>query len=286
MDKKLAAAAGATLTSAAFQLSTVIWPDWIKGHKEIVWGLWIVALGCWVWWAVAHYLSIRRGEFAAAALPVPSISAPINVQVNPVFNNNPVQTNQHTVELAPPDRPSEPLKSTLEILKPVFVSMCPVPGLWRPSHSSGSVLGVVAWIHNPTAEEGEIGELVRSARASLAYRKEDGQLSFTIDTAYWLDESAYEIDIRPGMTRGIVLALFPAGMNLPYWFGSENRRRHRVAVSRPGTTLYVSSPKYVNFAVPKEIEISIVSKQRTVRKLTILVGRDPGGSYEFTLGGV
>jgi hypothetical protein len=150
----------------------------------------------------------------------------------------------------------------------------------------GQVLGAVAWVHNPTAEEGETGTLVRSARASLAYRKE-GRLLFTIETAFWLDEAGYEIDLKPGMTRGIVLALFPAGTSVPYWFGSQNHRRDRIAAPRPGRRrmLAASSPQYVNFATPEEIEISIVSKERTVRKVTVFVRRDERSFYDLSLNG-
>jgi hypothetical protein len=66
MDKKFAAAAGATVTSAAFQLSTVVWPDWIKHHTGVVWALWIAACCLWLWWGIAHLIAAR----SAGAKPV------------------------------------------------------------------------------------------------------------------------------------------------------------------------------------------------------------------------
>src|SRR5579863_1301 len=57
MDKKLVAAAGATVTSAAFQLSTVIWPQWIKDHVYLVVGLWALSAALWLWWLVNWLIS-------------------------------------------------------------------------------------------------------------------------------------------------------------------------------------------------------------------------------------
>jgi hypothetical protein len=277
----LIAAVASAMSSAVFQIAILVDDGWIRAHlPPYMPYLYVLCALLWVWWGISYFFARRKEPIVSA----PAVHAPIHVEVKPVFNNNPtfspVQTNQQIAE--PPSDP-EPTRSTLQVLKPVFEQLCPFRGGWHAARP-GEVLGAVAWVHNPTAEEGEIGTLIRDARASLAYRKE-GHLVFTIETAYWLEESGYEIDLKPGMTRGIVLALFPAGTSSPFWFGSQNHRRDRIAAPRPGRMLVASSPQYVNFVIPEEIEISIVSKQRTVRKVTIIVKRDDRLSYELSLGG-
>jgi hypothetical protein len=52
----LIAAVAATVTSAVFQLSLVIWPDVIKQHSVYVIAGWVLAGLLWLWWFVIRLL--------------------------------------------------------------------------------------------------------------------------------------------------------------------------------------------------------------------------------------
>src|ERR1700755_329813 len=52
----LIAAVAATVTSAVFQLSLVIWPDVIKQHSAYVIAGWVLAGLLWLWWFVIRLL--------------------------------------------------------------------------------------------------------------------------------------------------------------------------------------------------------------------------------------
>lgn len=47
--KKRIAAWAVTATSAAFEISLVIWPDVIQHHGRYAFGLWAVAIFLWMW---------------------------------------------------------------------------------------------------------------------------------------------------------------------------------------------------------------------------------------------
>jgi hypothetical protein len=52
----LIAAVAATVTSVAFQLSLVIWPDLIKQHSAYVIAGWVLAGLLWLWWLISRLL--------------------------------------------------------------------------------------------------------------------------------------------------------------------------------------------------------------------------------------
>jgi hypothetical protein len=61
----LIAAWAATVTSAAFQLSLVVWPDLIKQHSSYVIAGWVLAGLLWLWWLINHFLNGSETDIPA-----------------------------------------------------------------------------------------------------------------------------------------------------------------------------------------------------------------------------
>ncbi len=246
------------------------WPDQIRAHPYVV--LALFALG-----ALILVLGFVWPKGTKAGEPQPqspsSIHAPINVQVNPVFNNSPTVTQTASI---PNDRKEQAFQARevrLIVDKPSFHFLHRTHTVWQMAlpGTVEYVLGAVAWIQNEVPEEGKAGKAIDSAIASLTYRGENGTLA-TVATAYWLDEFAHKIGIKIGQRRGILLGTLPGGLAGPLWLTMENPSE-RPFRPRLDAAVLVPSPKVLEltFMRIREIQVSIIEKEITLKRFSVFV---------------
>ncbi|HEY1580140.1 MAG TPA: hypothetical protein VGF82_24000 [Terracidiphilus sp.] len=220
MDKKFTAAAGATVTSAAFQLSTVVWPDWIKHHTGVVWALWAIAAVLWLWWMISHSLTSRHRVETAAAGPVASVNAPVTNQANPVYaptfiNNNNVPTSQ-SPPVPAPFRLDHPLDPNISI-----------PSVYRGVVSHNEHIFKSDTIGLPTVtvlvenREANIGVGIACNLIAIVRFTRDDKPIASIQRAFWIGHLENCINLDIGQSCEVVIGQILHGV----WFYYDNPRQ-------------------------------------------------------------
>jgi hypothetical protein len=230
MDKKFAAAAGATVTSAAFQLSTVVWPDWIKHHTGIVIALWIAAAALWLWWLISHMMTSGHRTEMAAMGPVASINAPITNtnQANPIFSPTFINNN---VPPPAPQPPPTPAPVRLEhLLDPnVTISSLHDRLVSNNNHiftfDMTGLPTLTALVENREADLG-VG-LARNLVAIIRFSRDDRQIA-SIQRAFWMGRIENSIDLDIGQSCELVIGQILKGV----WFYYDNPLQQRLPTRR------------------------------------------------------
>ena len=276
MDKtKAIAGGGAWMIAAALQVVPQTWPNLLHPHP----------------WAVGLFVLIGGVMFAYGAFGNKHHSSTPTNEGNIVGRDNSgrmIAHVEHYHEFEPVAPVIESEKPPLQNLKlsidePTFTLVCWTHISWQraPLGTLGAMMGAVAWVYNPTADEGEVALDIRSAVATLIHRR-DGLTVASISAAYWLGESGYEADFKAGQRRGILLGAFPYGFNSPTWHVVENPRRHQFRPDLRSTP--ITGYKQTECRIPQEIEIAIIENGITLRKFSVLLGTH-GTGYKLSLAG-
>lgn len=208
------------------------------------------------------------------------------------FNNGPlrevVQLEETTLRLPQAEVTAPPRSKQigLQIEKPEFLFLISTRIAWQ-SALPGQInaqLGAIAWIHNPPAEEGETGNAIEGAVAALTYRGENRTLA-NVPTAFWLDHSAHEIDIKIGERRGIVLGVLPGGFTGQLWLAEENTRRTPFRMPRAGGVVNMSASRVSELILIRlrEIDISIIANGITLKRFIVFVENMGEGKWNLAL---
>ena len=206
------------------------------------------------------------------------------------FNNGPLseveQLEETTLRLPQVKTMTDAPPISLQVEKPEFNLLYRTHITWQlaaPGIVEEIVLGAVAWVHNATPEEGEKAKSINSAIASVVYRG-DNRILASVPTAYWLGESANEVDIRIGQRCGILLGILPNGLDGAPWMTLENTRSvpFRPRLDR---TVVGLAPKFTQLvsARIKEIEVSIVAHEVSLNKFSVFIESRGPGKRDLTL---
>jgi hypothetical protein len=206
------------------------------------------------------------------------------------FNNGPLseieQLEETTLRLPQIKAGTVAPPASLHVEKPEFNLLHRTHISWQlaaPGIVGEVVLGAVAWVHNVTPDEGEKAKSIDSAIASVVYRGHNRILA-SVPTAYWLGESANEVDIRVGQRRGILLGILPNGLDGAPWITLENT--HSVPFRpRLDCTVVGLAPKFTQqvSARIEEIEVSIVAHEVSLKKFSVFIESRGPGKRDLTL---
>ncbi len=293
--RKVIAGAGGIMISAAIALFLLHLTPWAEKHSPTVlrWiiGLVVGAACCFLIWVFTKEADTPKE--AQQPFVAPTAIPAITVQVNPIFNNSPTISQTASPVQSIDTQPVLPEKvvagspNCLQVEKPEFLFLHQTRIAFvqaLPGTVGRATLGAIAWVHNPAAEEGEAGSLIRSAVASLTYRGENRTLA-SVPSAYWLNESAYKVDIRIGARCGILLGTLPGGLDGPLWLAAENPRATPFRPQKAGMTMYIARPGWSELILSrlKEIEVSIIADGVTRKKFSVFIEARGPGKRDLTL---
>lgn len=144
----------------------------------------------------------------------PAAHGPIHIEVNPIFNNAPnmsqealpIQSNEQTVNVEDSEPPRakkatwNPQAEAAEVEVLAFNL-----GRWERSPTGSK--GMLVWLVNEPAAQGERAKEFRSIFATLKYR-ENGETLAHVERAYWLDSIGNLVDLKFTQRKAIVLGTF------------------------------------------------------------------------------
>lgn len=206
------------MTSAAFQISLIIWPQTFQSYAPYVKLLWLLSASLFLVWVVSHP-SIKRlmgfSENKRTGTVVPS-----TVNISPVItvssNISPTLSNFHqnqVKDIKPKRTPN------LKIESIGWGEICLEKDVWTANPRYGDkVTALLAEIVNTPSDSREVA-YAEHVKALLSVKWEGGESSYS--PLPWLEEWYNSVDISVGDRKYVVLAVEPF---LAKWCFVVNRR--------------------------------------------------------------
>jgi hypothetical protein len=218
---KIIAAGATTLTSAAFQISTIVGNEWIRGHVSPQWviPLWVMAAALWGWWAITRKKggsgapSAKNGSdntnqsFSGRDTFAPQINSARDVYLS---GGRPTESRE--------TKPTKPLPQ-IRFLR--FQQRMLLESNSAFTADSGGTLGLVLCVENPEVRE-DRSTAIKAYHVAAVVRFSSPSAQFgKIQRAFWLNHIENEVNIAPGQHEAIVIGQFDGGM----WKYFNNKRK-------------------------------------------------------------
>lgn len=150
--------------------------------------------------------------------------------------------------------------------------------------TDGAELALVAWVCNEPAPTGRYSIPIRDAVAGLRFRENGRELAY-VPAAYWIEESANEIDIPISGRKGIILGIIEERFDLNAYH-NEHALTWLPPVKASGPWRFRRiEPISVIYSSVLDIQATIVSRAtgQTIKRFTVGVRRRGDEIPEFTL---
>jgi hypothetical protein len=279
------AALATTVTSAIFNVTTVVGSDWIHLYlRPYVWPLWATSALLWIWFWVArvkestgadpHPLASGNGSNTNRNVVSPNISP--NIQVSPTFNIGAAEAQPHERTEVPRanDSVSKQLRLRQDGVDIARLKYEPDEGRWVRGDDSNRE-GLLIWIANDHAPIGQPNYTAKKLKALIQFRSETAYRA-AVSRAYWLETYCNQIDLDVGDRRAVVVGIDAHNAFQAY----ENRVTARRTTHWGGFDSYAELPnpsvipkdEYIRFA----ITLIEGSDQHSVFKGTFQIYFQPG----------
>lgn len=278
------AALATTVTSAIFNVTTVVGSDWIHSYlRPYVWPLWVTSLVLWIWFLVAraressglHSPPLAPGNGSNTNSNVVSP----NIQVNPTINLGAVDVQPRQRDESPraDDSAASQLRLRQDGIDIVRLKYEPDEGRWIRGDDNDRE-GLLIWIANDHAPIGQPNYTAKKLKALIQFRSETAYRA-AVSRAYWLEAYCNQIDLDVGGRRAIIVGI-DAG---DAWHAYENGVPARRFTHWGGVDSYADLPN--PSVIPKDLFIIFAitliegSSQHSVFKRTFRIFFEPTGTW-------
>lgn len=245
---KIFSGCGGVMFAVCVAAAVIHFNDWMKDHAwAVTYIMYISGAGAMVCSLI--WLFTKKSSNQSSMNPTAtSTHAPISINISPNLSQTisqiPLPHGYVTETSAVPRQQREPSIPRLSVIDATMERLDCSSQMITKSHTGTH--GLVLWVENPPAAEGERAKDVRGVAAIICFTNDVG-LTGRVDRAYWLGHLENQITIEVGQTKGIVIGL----IHPIFWTFYSNKRRQRPS---PRPTMQQIRNMAESLSVPLEPE--------------------------------
>jgi len=248
------------VTSTAFQISLVVWPDFIRSNlQHRVWiaaTLWMISGMLWAWWFFIRNKKIAKEEISASKSQTARDISGQMFQAEKIIYQEAIR---HPPPIATPPPPLPILRldfsgGTVEVHDAMVAF---VDSRGQKCHSIR--------VHNMEAAAGEEAHRADAISTRLTYKTSGLSRTTSIDRACWIGNIENEIYLQPGDTKHVLIGI---SNNKNEWVNYHNPNQY--PTEWPSSYNSLQEVKFPLFEGAKIIgEISVIS-HRNNKSITLV----------------